>query len=78
MIAAGQIVPSSAVIPAFGATALTVPLNVSEEDRTLVSVAVTVIPIVWAVAGAVPENVSVLALNVSQEGSADPVDRVAD
>ena len=49
---------------------ITVAENVSAIERPLLSVAVTVMPRVSAVSGAVPLNVSVVALNVSQPGSA--------
>jgi hypothetical protein len=51
--------------------------NVSVAARPLVSVAVTVMPNVWALVGAVPLNVSVAALNFSQLGSAWPFDSLA-
>ena len=46
-------------------------------DSPLVSVAVTLMVRLWAVDGAVPLKVSVVALNLSQVGSACPFDNVA-
>ena len=48
----------------------TVAEKMSDTDRPLVSVAVTTMPRVCAVMGAVPLNVSVAALKLSQPGSA--------
>ena len=54
------------------AAPMTVAEKVSDTDSPLVSVAVTLMVRVSAVGGAVPLNVSVAALNVSQPGSAWP------
>ena len=50
--------------------AMTLAEKVSETDSPLVSVAVTVIPIVCAATGATPEKLSVAALKLSHAGSA--------
>ena len=51
--------------------------KVSDAERPLVSVAFTPMLSFEAVIGAVPVNVSVAALKVSHEGSAEPVASVA-
>ena len=53
---------------------MTVAEKVSDTDSPLVSVAVTLMVRVSAVSGAVPLNVSVVALKMSQLGSAWPFD----
>ena len=55
----------------------TVAENVSVADKPLVSVAVTTMLSVCAVVGAVPLNVSVAALKLSQHGSACPFAKAA-
>ena len=57
--------------------ATTAAENVSDTDKLLVSVAVTVMLRVCAVVGAVPLNVSLAALNRSHAGSACPFDNLA-
>ena len=52
----------------------TAAVNVSDIERPLVSVAVTLRLREPAVAGAVPLKVSVVPLNFSQAGSAEPLD----
>jgi hypothetical protein len=52
------------------AAAAIVAVNVSDTDKPLVSVAVTLRLSEEAVDGAVPENVSVVALNFNHDGSA--------
>ncbi len=61
------------VIPGLGAGATTFAVKVSNTERPLVSVAVTLRLRLCVVAGAVPLNVSVNALNVSQLGSDCPL-----
>lgn len=51
--------------------------NVSVAERPLVSVALTETLSDVAEVGAVPEKVSVAALNLSQVGSAEPLESVA-
>ena len=52
-------------------------LKVSDVDKPLVSVAVTLMLRLPLPAGGAPVNVSVAALNASHDGSAEPLERVA-
>ena len=60
-----------------GAAAGVATENVSEDDAPPRSVAVTLMLKPPAVLGTVPVNVPLVALNVSQDGKAAPVDSVA-
>jgi hypothetical protein len=60
-----------------GAVAWTLAVNTSNDDRLLVSVAVTFRLRLCMITGAVPLNVSVAALKESQLGSAWPFESVA-